>query len=190
MVQTYRGLIERIFARLKKWEVLFDALVDAIDIKEMEVDCAMALQNLIELRRLKLMGTIPARAPFSANAHIITNDLAPSLKIPATLALDSPKMPAHIVNFATAMSTLFPILRKKALALPGSVIFPPRILKRGENLFLGGNVLQFMVEDQGLGVWRVRMSVAASMKFPVYKCYALLSAAQGVEKQICECKNG
>jgi hypothetical protein len=32
--------------------------------------------------------------------------------------------------------------------------------------------------------------VAASMKFPVYKCYAILNAEHGVQKSFCECKNG
>ncbi len=41
--------MERMFARLKKWEILSGGLVDSIDTKEMELDCAMALQNLIEL---------------------------------------------------------------------------------------------------------------------------------------------
>jgi hypothetical protein len=189
-VQSYRGLIERMFARLKKWEVLFGALVESIDTKEMELDCAMALQNLIELFRLKLQDSIPARAPFSANAHIITRNLDPILKIPPVVALDSAKMPPHVVAFHGAMSTMYPTIRKKALGLPGAVIFPPRLLKRGENLFKSGNVVQFMVQDEGLGVWRIRFSVAASMKFPVYKCYAILNAEHGVQKSFCECKNG
>jgi hypothetical protein len=77
------------FARLKKWEILSGGLVDFIDTKEMELDCAMALQNLVERFKLGLGADIPARAPFSANAHIITADLEPSMKIPAALALDS-----------------------------------------------------------------------------------------------------
>ncbi len=82
------------------------------------------------------------------------------------------------------------MIRKKALALAGNVIFPPRILKRGQNLFIGGYVLQFMVQEVEHEQWRIRISVAASMKFPVYKCYAILNKDDGVVEQICECKNG
>ena len=170
--------------------MLFGALVESIDFKEMEVDCAAALQNLIELVRLEQIDTIPDKAPFSANAHIITRDLEPKLSIPKELRLDSPKMPQHVVGFHQAMTTMYPMIRKKALALPGNVIFPPRILKRGENLFKGGNVLQLMVQDLGHGEWCIRFCVAASMKFPMYKCFAVLSADHGINKQICECKNG
>ncbi len=46
--------MERMFARLKKWEILSGGLVDSIDTKEMELDCAMALQNLIERFKLGL----------------------------------------------------------------------------------------------------------------------------------------
>jgi hypothetical protein len=130
-VQSYRGLIERMFARLKKWEVLFCALVESVDTKELELDCAMALQNLIELFRLKQQESIPARVPFSKGAHIITPDLDPQLKIPPTVALNSPKVPPHIVKFHSDMSTMFPAIRRKAFALPGHVLFPPRLLKRG-----------------------------------------------------------
>ena len=79
----------------------------------------------------------------------------------------------------------------KVLAKDGNErIFTPRLLKRGENLFLGGNVLQYMVQEEELGIWRVRISVGASMKTPIYKCYARLNANEGVVSQICECKNG
>ncbi len=190
VVQSHRGLIERMFARLKKWEIMFDASVEAIDRKEIELDCVMALQNLIELCCMERLDTIPKRAPFSADAHIMTPNLEPKFRILPGLALNSPKMPQHVVAFHGAMTTIYPTIRKQARGLSGHIIFPPRILKRGENLFKGGNVVQFMLHDEGLGRWRIRFSVAASMKFPVYKCYAILSADSGVERQICECKNG
>ena len=80
--------------------------------KEMELDCAMALQNLIERFRLGLDADIPARAPFSANAHIITADLEPSMKIPAALAMDSAKLPDHVRRFHAALSTIVPRLNQ------------------------------------------------------------------------------
>ena len=69
LVQSYRGLIERMFARLKKWEILSGGSVNSIATKEKELDCAMALQNLIERVRLDIVDGIPARAPFAPNAH-------------------------------------------------------------------------------------------------------------------------
>jgi hypothetical protein len=189
-VQSYRGLVERMFARLKKWDVLSGGLVDSIDTKEMELDCAMALQNLVELFKLGLGDDIPDRAPFSANAHIITADLEPSMKIPAALALDSVKIPDHVRRFHAALSTIVPRLNKVLLAENGERIFTPRLEQRGINLFLGGNVLQYMLDEEDLDVWRVRVSVGASMKPPTYKCYTRLNANQGVIQQICECKNG
>lgn len=189
-VQSHRGLIERMFARLKKWAVLSGGGIDSIDRKEMELDCAMALQNLIELARLGQLGTIPARGKFSVNAHIITRDLEPKMSIPKSLPLDSEKMPGQVVQFHSALASIYPAIKKQVLSVKGSVIFTPRLMKRGENLFLGGNVLQFMVQDEGLDVWRVRISVAASMKFPTYKCFVLLSRDAGLKDQVCECKNG
>ena len=87
VVQSHRGMVERAFAKLKKWGGLSGGSVDSIDTKEKELDCAMALQNLIERFRMNLQAGIPARAPFSADAHIITPDLEPSMKIPKTVAV-------------------------------------------------------------------------------------------------------
>ena len=74
--------------------------------------------------------------------------------------------------------------------LPKENIFTPRVAKRGENKFSGGNVLQLRVEEWQLGDWLVRFSVGASMKAPVYKCFCVLNKTEGVLKQVCECKNG
>ena len=190
LVQSYRGLIERMFARLKKWGILSGGAVDSIDRKEIELDCAMALQNLIERFRLDIVAGIPARAPFAPDSHIITPDLEPSMKIPRGYPLNSEKVPIHVRKFHGALSTIVPKLEQILSAAGNERIFTPRLAKRGNNLFLGGNVLQYMVEEEDLGVWRVRISVGASMKTPIYKCYARLDANVGVLRQICECKNG
>jgi hypothetical protein len=71
IVQSFRGLIERMFAHLKKWEVLHGGSIEAISTKEMEVDVAMALANLNLRARLGLLDSIPARAKFALGAHII-----------------------------------------------------------------------------------------------------------------------
>ena len=190
LVQSHRGMVERAFAKLKKWGGLSGGLVDSIDTKEKELDCAMALQNLIERFRMNLQAGIPARAPFSADAHIITPDLEPSMKIPKTVAMDSVNMPAHVVRFHTALSSIVPKLSMVLLNVKGEGIFTARVEHRGMNLFSGGNVLQFMVAEEEFETWRVRVSVGASMKAPIYLCYVRLNANVGELEQICECKNG
>jgi hypothetical protein len=182
-VQSHRGLIERMFARLKKWQVLFGNLVDSIDTKEKELDCAMALQNLIELDRMELLDMIPARPLFAPGCHIITPDLEPSMKFPAGVKLASDKVPPHLRAFHTAMSSI-------ALRIGSENVFSERVVKRGDAKFLGGNVLQFQVQQQLLDQWWVRASVGASMKAPVYKCYFVLDRNKGVTASCCECKNG
>jgi hypothetical protein len=99
VVQSHRGLIERMFARLKKWEVLFDGVINAADTWEMELDCAMALQNLLEMERLDLLNLIPARPPIAPGSHIITPDLAPSMKWPKPLDWNHANMPLHLKEF-------------------------------------------------------------------------------------------
>lgn len=190
MVQSHRGLIERMFARLKKWEVLFDGLVNSADTWEMELDCAMALQNLLEMERLNLLDMIPARPHFAPGSHIITPNLAPSMKWPKPLSWNHVKMPVHLKDFYRDMSTIAPKLRTIVLQLPGGVKFSPSVMKRGEAKFLGGNVLQVQVQKTPADQWWVRFSVGASMKAPTYKCYCILDANTGLIDQICECKNG
>ena len=190
VVQSHRGLVERMFARLKKWEVLSGGSVESIEIKEMELDAAMALQNLNELVRLNFMHLIPDRPQFAPGSHIITRDLEPSLKIPKSVSVADAKFPQHLREFHGALSTIGPKLRKIIQAVPGNVIFTTRTLKRSENLFLGGNVLQIQAEEEGLGVWRVGFRVGASMKAVIYHCYARLRADEGVLHSCCECKNG
>lgn len=189
-VQSHRGLIERMFARLKKWQILFGNQVDSIDRKEKELDCAMALQNLIELDRMDLLGMIPARPSFAPGCHIITPDLEPSMKFPAAVSLTSDKVPQHVRAFDTAMSSIAPLLKNLVQRIGSGSIFSERVVKRGDAKFLGGNVLQFQLQQRPLDQWWVRASVGASMKTPVYKCYFILDANKGVAGACCECKNG
>lgn len=164
--------------------------MDEIEVKEKELDCAMALQNLREMHRQKLMHLIPSRAHAAPNAHIITPDLAPSMSIPPYWPLISDRIPSQVRSFHAAMSTIAPKLVKILQGQENLAIFTQRVAKRGSNLFLAGNVLQVMVEEHELDNWWVRFSVGASMKFPTYKCYCILNANNGVVCQICECKNG
>ncbi len=86
------------------------------------------------------------------------------------------------------MTSIGPAFHKIAVAIKPFDIFSDRTLKRGENLFLGGNVIQIAVEEENLGVWRVRFNVGASRKFTTYKCYSRLNKDAGVLSCVCECK--
>ena len=83
IAQSRRGLVERMLARLKKWEALSGGSVESIEIKYMELDAVMALQILNALARLNLMHIIPNRPQFAPGSHIISRDLEPSLKFPS-----------------------------------------------------------------------------------------------------------
>ena len=190
MVQSHRGLIERMFARLKKWGILSGGTVDSVDTLELELDAAMALQNLNDMDRLGLLDSIPARPPFAPSSHIITRDLEPNLKIPKGVNVGDRGFPQHLVQFNEALRAITPNLLKIVNCDGQFNIFSPRVLKRGENLLLGGNVLQVRAELEGLAVWRVCFRVGASMKLPIYCCYARLRADEGVLASCCECKNG
>jgi hypothetical protein len=105
VVQSHRGLIERMFACLKKWDILFGGHVDSINTSEMELDCAMALQNLLEMERLKLLDLIPARPRFAPDSHITTPKTDPSMQYPAAVKLESPKVPVHVREFHAEMTS-------------------------------------------------------------------------------------
>lgn len=189
-MQSHRGLIERMFARLKKWGILSGGSVDSVDTLELELDAAMALQNLNDMDRLGLLHLIPDRPPFAPSSHIITRDLEPNLKIPKAVNVGDRGFPQHLVRFQQALRGMAPSLLKIVNRDGNFNIFSPRVLKRGENLFLGGNVLQVRAELEDLDVWRVCFRVGASMKLPIYCCYARLRANEGVLASCCECKNG
>jgi len=178
------------FARLKKWEVLFDGVINAADTWEMEVDCAMALQNLLEMERLHLLDMILDEPEYAPGCHIITPNLAPSMKWPDPIDWNHAIMPAHLKKFHSEMSTIAPLLLKIVQQEPNWVRFSSTVAKRGESKFLGGNVLQVQVQKTPTHQWWVRFSVGASMKAPTYKCYCILDSNNGLCDQICECKNG
>lgn len=73
-MQSHRGIIERRFAHLKMFEILQGGSCDSIEIKEKELDAAMALCNLQNYQREKRMQNIPERPPFVEHSHIITKD--------------------------------------------------------------------------------------------------------------------
>ena len=170
--------------------MLIGALVDAIATMEMELDCAMALCNLLLRGRLNLLASIPVRPRHAPRSHIITPNLEPSMKIPKAVKLSDVRFPAHIKDFCAALTSIAPTLRKITACVGRFTIFTDRVLKRGDNLFLAGNVLQITAEHVNLDVWRVLFLVGASMKRVLYRCYAELNQNEGVVASACECKNG
>lgn len=189
-MQSFRGLVERMFNVLKKWEVLHGGSVESIETKEKEMDVAMALTNLNLRSRLNLLDGIPKRAKFPLGSHIITSDVAPNVPIPKFIKPNDAKFPAHLKPFLADLTNLSPTLRKIVLGVNGFDIFTGRTVQRGENLFLGGNVLHIAVEQEGLDVWRVRFRVGASRKQNVYQCFARINSVNGVLDAACECVAG
>lgn len=178
------------FAQLKKWQVLQGGSSREIEMKEKELDTAMALHNLNLRVDLKLLGSIRAPPKHAAGSHIITSDEPPSTGIPWSVKPSDAKFPAHLKRFMSALPSLGPTLRKIVLGIPPCDFFTPRGQKRGENLFVGGSVLQIVVEEEPLGVWRTCFVVGASRKHWVYRCYARLNKDMGVLTAMCECKAG
>jgi hypothetical protein len=183
-------MIERRFAILKNWHGLFGGKCESIDALEMELDSAMALDNLNLRHRLDLAGGIPKRAPFAPNSHIITPDRDVDLRIPKSIALDSPKFPAHLKCFHIALTSLVPFMNQAIQNNGVNALFSNRIVKRAQNLWKGGNVLHIGVQDAGEGHWWVRVSAGASMKSTVYNCWIDLLENVGVVGQAGQCKNG
>src|SRR3990167_10063375 len=150
----------------------------------------MALHNLNLRDRLKLMGIIPKRAKCAAGSHIMTWEIPPKMAIPKAVKETDANFPLHVKEFIDGLTFMGPTLHKIAVAIKPFDIFSDTNLKRGENLFLGGNVVQIAVQEEQLGIWRVRFNVGASRKFTTYKCYARLNKDAGVLASVCECKAG
>lgn len=189
-VQSHRGLIERMFARLKKWEILQGGNIEGIDAFEMELDSAMALQNLMERGRLELMGGIPHKAPCPADAHIITRNLTAKLSIPKAITQENAKFPPHWKTVIQRMASITPDLQKILKGDSQLQIFSQRVLKRGENLFSGGNVVQISSQVLNNDVVRFQARVYASMKIPCYTTFFEVQKGDGIIRSTCSCKNG
>lgn len=190
IVQSHRGLVERIIRRLKEFACVQGGKIESIEKLEQLLDNVCAQHNLKELARQQLLHTIPKVAPCAPGSHIFTPDLEPSIKIPRAVTLDSPKMPAHVKVFHEEMTSIAPELSSILKGEGMLSCFTNRVLARGRNLFEGANVLQTVVQDEGDGLYTLRFLVGASMKSPAYKCYVQLKKGLGVCRQACECKNG
>ena len=112
------------------------------------------------------------------------------LRIPNRIELNSPQFPAHLLRFRAALTSLVPLLTQAIQNNGDNALFSNRIVKRAENLWKGGNVLQLRVQDAKHGHWWVRVSAGASMKGTVYDCWVDLLDNVGVVGQAGQCKNG
>jgi hypothetical protein len=189
-VQSHRGLIERLFARLKKWLVLQGGNVESIERREQEMDVAVALTNLNERVRQGLLGMIPGKAPCPPDAHIITRDLEPAVNIPDSMTAQNQKFPAHWKAFLAQMPSIVPGLSKVLKGEGEEAMFSTRVLKRGHNLFSGGFVAQFQLQILKHDVLRIQGATHASMRQACYTWFADLQQGRLLLQSACMCKSG
>jgi hypothetical protein len=69
------------------------------------------------------------------------------------LKVSDHKFPVHLRNFHRALTEIIPTIRKHIIGVGQWDIFTTCVLKRSENLFMAGNVVQIAVEYLDLGVW-------------------------------------
>ena len=188
-MQTHRGIVERCFPKLKKWQILQGGNIESIDKFEMELDSCMALQNLIERHRLGLMEGIPARAPFVAYSHIITKDVEPNMSIPKSITQDNAKFPPHWKEVMRLMTSVMPDIKKILKGGSEIDIFSKRVLKRGDNLHSGGHCVQISSQVLQNDVIRYGAWTYATMKPPCYQTFFDVQKGVGVIRSVCTCKN-
>lgn len=189
-VQSHRGVIERMFAHLKKWQILQNGTIEEIEKLEKVMDVAMALHNLNLRDRDGLMEGIPAQKPRSIRGHIITKDGEPDFKIPQAMSANNTKFPSQWQTFKERMTVITPgldlVLKKEG----NDAIFSVRVIQRGKNLFQGGNVAQIQCQMRPQDVIRVKAVVHASMKSASYECFFELQKGDILIRQACMCKSG
>ena len=181
------------FAALKKWQILQGGSVDFPETLEKELDVALALHNINLLDKAGRMASIHVRAKYAPDAHIITRDLEPSLKIPKPMTLSNAKFPPHWKAFKSTMTSVVPalgsLLKQEGEGAQNNP-FSKRKSKRGHNLFSGGYVSRLQCQALQNDVWRVKASVHASMKQATYECYFELQKGEVLIRQACMCKSG
>ena len=189
-MQSYRGLIERMFAQLKMFQILQGGQCDSIVTKEMELDCAMALHNLITRERLGLMDDIPARAPYAPSAHIITPTRQDIVKLPTKIDFVHGHFPPHLTQFHEFLTSHVGEISRALAGAGADQIFSSRVKARGHNLYHGGNILQMGVRHVNDGQWIIRVYVGASMKGVSYNCYVRMQLGSHHFETTCECIAG
>lgn len=178
------------FGLSRRFENCEGGLIDNIVILEKEMDVVMALHNLSERCRQGLMDGIPDRSPCPPDAHIITRNDEPNMKVSGSITMENAKFPSHWKQFMSGMMFVLPDIEKILRADENLSIFSPRVLKRGSNLYLGGNVAQISCKLMENDVFRVQSHVYASMKAVCYTVFADLQKGKGVLRAVCDCKNG
>jgi hypothetical protein len=178
------------FALLKNWKILKFNRIESIETSENVLDVVVSLHNMMQLERTGHFAKIPGRARGALGSHIITKDIKPNMKIPKHISSSNDKYPSHWKTFAERMTVILPGLAEMLLGKGKEACFSKRVLKRGENLYLGGNVGQIQCQVMAHDVLRVKGRVYASMKFPVYDCYVELQHGAILLRTACMCKNG
>lgn len=178
------------FALGKRFENCEGGLIDGIETLEKEMDVLMALHNLSERFRQGLMDGIPDRSPCPPDAHIITRDDEPNMKVLGSVTAENAKFPLHWKQFMSGMTSVLPDIERILKGDENLQIFSQRVLKRGSNLYLGGNVAQISCKLMENDVFRVQARVYASMKAVCYTIFTDLQRGEGVLRAVCDCKNG
>jgi len=178
------------FAFLKMFQILQGGHCDSIVTKEMELDVAMALQNLLTRERFDIMDGIPARAPFAPHAHIITRTEENVVKLPTKKDLADKGIPLHLKEFRRDITSHAGEILKALSSGGADQMFSTRNEKRGDNLFNGGNVLQVGAHCVGEREWVVRFNVGAHMKAFSYNCYLKMTVGSNIFASTCECVGG
>jgi hypothetical protein len=88
------------------------------------------------------------------------------------------------------MPVILPNLSKVLKNEGVEAMFSLRVLKRGQNLFQGGNVAQIQCQMFLHDVIRVKAIVHASMKSAAYECFFDLQKGAVLLRQACMCKSG
>jgi hypothetical protein len=178
------------FALLKLFLILQGGQCDSIVTKEMELDCALALLNLLTRERFDLMGDIPNRAPFAPSSLIITPTRENIVKLPTKIDMNDPAFPPHLIQFHTFLSYHVAEISKALADASADQIFSSRVAARGRNLLHGGNILQIGARHVNDGQWIIRVCVGASMKGVNYNCYVRMQLGSHHFETTCECIAG
>jgi hypothetical protein len=175
---------------LKLFDVLFGGDVTSVAQREKELNCAMALHNLIILDRADRLGSIPRVAPCPPNAHIITPSELPMQSIPTKKDINGADFPRHLIKFRDGLSVHARQMKLWLNDSSSDQIFSNRVVQRAKNLVNGANILQIAAHERQEGVWIVCGHVGASMKGVCYVSYMEIIIHSNIFKSACECTAG
>jgi hypothetical protein len=175
---------------LKLFCILFGGDCTSVAQREKELNCAMALHNLIILDRADRLGSIPRGAPCAPDAHIITPAESPIPSIPTQKDINSADFPSHLNDFRNGLSVHTNQIKLWLNDASQEQIFSNRVVQRAKNLVNGANVLQIAVHKRMDDVWIVCGNVGASMKGVCYVSYMEIVIHSNIFKSTCECTAG